>query len=155
IEDQFDVVAKQWLDKSEYLKMYVGINEYCQNPTFRKSTDRVLKTIHKYDSLIISRMEDPTAYFSWDSKEEKKTLKDVRELEEEYGLDAFIEQMRKSCSFRNEIEANADNLKNGMGEESYDGKIMILETEMVKYLKRIDKLVLKIDDHLHVLHLDQ
>ncbi len=155
IEDQFDVVAMQWLEKSKYLKNYAGINEYCQNPTFRKSTDRILQAIHAYDSLIISKMEDPTAYFSWDSKEEKKTLKDVHELEDEYGMSAFIDHMREACVFRNEIESNEENLRRGVGMESYDGKILVLETEMSKYLKKIDKLILKIDDHLHVLHIDQ
>ena len=155
IEEQFDVVAKRWLDKSKYLKKYAGINEYCQNPAFRKSTDRILTEIHQYDSLILSKLEDPTAYFSWDIKEEKKTLKDVHQFEEAYGMEAFIDHMRESCVFRNEIESNKENLRKSVGMESYDGKILVLETEMVKYLKKIDKLILKIDDHLHVLHLEQ
>ncbi len=155
LEEQFDVVVIQWLEKSKYLKNYSGINEYCQNPVFRKSTDKILRIIHRYDSLILSKLEDPTTYFHWDVKEEKKTLKDVHEFEEAYGMKAFIDHMRESCVFRNEIESNKENLRKSVGMESYDGKILVLETEMVKYLKKIDKLILKIDDHLHVLHLDQ
>ena len=154
LEDQFDIVTKDWMDKSGFLKNYVGVNEYCQNPAFRKSVDRLLTTIHEYDSLIIAKMEDPTAYFSWDSKEEKKTLKDVHMLEEEYGMASFVEHMREACLMRNEIEANEENLRRGMGMESYDGKVLIVETEISKYLKKIDKLVLKIDEHLHVLHIE-
>ncbi|MEO9870046.1 hypothetical protein [Ekhidna sp.] len=155
LEDQYDVVTNEWLAKSAYLKTYSGVNEYCQNPAFRKSVDRLLNEIHGFDSLIVARLEDPTAYFSWNSKEEKKTMNDVLQLEEDYSMHGFVDQMRKSCLFRNEIEANADNLKRGMGVESYDGKILVLETEISKYLKKIDKLVLRVDEHLHVLHLDQ
>lgn len=154
LEDQFDVVTNDWLDKSELLKNYVGINEYCQNPAFRKSVDRLLVTIHTYDSLIISKMEDPTTYFSWDTKEEKKTLKDVHAFEDEYGMETFVNHMKEACLMRNEIEANEENLRRGVGMESYDGKVLILETEMSKYLKKIDKLIVKIDEHLHVLHID-
>ncbi len=154
LEDQFDVVTNEWLEKSELLKNYVGINEYCQNPTFRKSVDRLLVEIHSFDSLIIAKLEDPSAYFSWDTKEEKKTLKDVHEMEAEYGMEAFVDHMREACYMRNEIESNEENLRKGMGMESYDGKILILETEVSKYLKKIDKLIVKIDEHLHVLHID-
>ena len=152
--DQFDVITNEWLEKSRVLKKYVGINEYCQNPTFRKSTDRLLKAIHEYDSLIISKMEDPTTYFSWDTKEEKKTLKDVHELEDEFGMLSFVDHMREACLIRNDIESNEENLRRGVGMDSYDGQILILETEMSKYLKKIDKLIVKIDEHLHVLHIE-
>lgn len=154
IEEQFDVLAIEWLDKSKFLKTYLGVNEYCQNPVFRKSIDGTLSTIHSYDSLILTKMNNPAAYFSWNKKEEKKTLSDVGAFELEYGMNAFVEHMRESCVFRNEIEANAKNLKRGMGYESYDSKVLLLETDMTRYLNRIDKLVLRIDDHLHVLHID-
>lgn len=155
IEDQFDKVTIQWLDKSKFLKTFEGINEYCQNPTFRNSVDKLLATIHSYDSLVISKMEDPLDYFNWDSKEEHKTLRDVYAFEEEYGMPAFIEHMRETCTYRNEIVNNEQNLRRGVGMESYDGKVLIIETEMTKYLKKIDKLMIRIDDHLHVLHIDQ
>lgn len=154
LEDQFDVVTNEWLAKSKVLKKYAGINKYCQDPAFRKSTDRLLETLHAYDSLIITKLEDPTAYFSWDTKEEKKTLKDVSELESEYSMEGFVNQMREACLMRNDIVNNEENLRRGVGMESYDGKILILETEMSKYLKKIDKLIVKIDDHLHVLHIN-
>lgn len=155
VADQFEVVTAEWLQKSAYLKTYNGINEYCQSAAFRKSIDRVLKEVHVFDSLIISKLEDPAVYFSWNAKEERKTKEDVHALELDYGMEAFIDHMRESCEFRNEIEGNADNLKRSVGMDSYDGKVLILETEMTKYLKKIDKLVTRVDDHLHVLHIDQ
>ncbi|MBC6401388.1 MAG: hypothetical protein GDA42_10585 [Ekhidna sp.] len=154
IKEQFDVVTMEWIDKSEYLKTYSGINEYCQNPVFRKSVDRVLTSIHQYDSLIISTLNDPTAYFNWDAKEERKTLSDIASMETGYSTHAFIDKMRDACIFRNEIESNAKNLRNGVGYESYDAKIVLLETDVIRYLNKIDKLVVKINDHLHVLDID-
>ncbi|MEM8939198.1 MAG: hypothetical protein AAGC64_07615 [Bacteroidota bacterium] len=152
--DQFDVVAIEWIEKTKFLKTYLGVNEYCQNPTFRELVDGLLSSIHIYDSLIISRLDDPTSYLNWNTKEEKKARSDIESFENEYHLEDFIEEMRDACLFRNEIEANADNLKNGVGYESYDAKVLILETEVSKYLNRIDRLVLKIDDHLHKLKID-
>ncbi len=154
IADQFDVVAVDWLDKTEFLNTYAGINEYCQNPTFRKSVNQLLVTIHSYDSLIMSKLNDPSAYLGWNMKEEKKTRSDIESFENDYQLDDFIDEMREACLFRNEIEANAENLRNGVGIESYDAKVMLLETEISRYLHKIDKLVLRIDDHLHVLNIN-
>ncbi len=155
LEDRFDEIAGDWLQKSGQLKTYKGINEYCINPEYRKSVNETLHLIHKYDSIILSKITDPTAYLSSNQKEEKKTLKHLQELEEIYSVVNFIEQMRSTCLFRNDIEKNSDNLKNGIAEESYDGKILILETELRNYLVKIDKLILRIDDHLHLLHIDQ
>jgi len=154
IDDQFDLLAGEWLQKSEILHTYAGVNEYCQNPSFRAETDQILKEIHHYDSLIIKKLSDPTSYFAYNAKEEKKTLKDIIELESEFSFDNFLNQMRSSCEFRNEIESNAKTLKNGNGFESYDGKILVLETEIAKYLNKIDRLVLRVDNHIHVLEVE-
>ena len=151
LKEQFDIVTMEWIDTSEYLKTYSGINEYCQNPTFRESVDRVLTSIHQYDSLIISTLNDPASYFAWDAKEMRKTLSDVSSMEIEYDTYAFMDKMRSTCLFRNEIEANAENLRNGVAHESYDAKVLVLETETIRYLKKMDRLVLKINAHLHVL----
>ena len=154
IDDQFDLLATEWLQKSEILHTYAGVNEYCQNPSFRAETDKILKAIHHYDSLIIDKLTDPSSYFAYNAKEEKKTLKDITELESAFSFDNFLAQMRSSCEFRNEIEKNAKTLKNGNGFESYDGKILVLETEIAKYLNKIDKLVLRVDNHIHILEVE-
>ena len=151
LADQFDAVAIEWIDKTKYLKTYQGVNEYCQNPNFRKSVNKLLVTIHSYDSLIVNKLDDPSAYLGWNMKEEKKTRSDIASFEKDFQLDDFIDEMREACLFRNEIEENSENLKNGVGIESYDAKVMVLETEVSRYLNKIDKLVLRIDDHLHVL----
>lgn len=151
IKEQFDYVALNWLGESESLKSYAGIDKYCQSPEYRASVNSLLDEIHGFDSLILSKLSDPTSYLNFNAKEERKTFSDIKSMESEYGTKNFVKKMRESCAFRNEIEANADDLKNGVGYESYDAKVMLLETDMVRYLKKVDKLILKIDDHLHVL----
>lgn len=153
IEDQFDVVTEEWLSKSSFLKTYPGIDEYCQNPVFRKSVNRLLVQVHQYDSIIVATLDDPTAYLGWKMKEEKKTRADIEDFEADYSLTAFIEEMRAACQFRNEIEANADKLRNGVGYESYDAKVLLVETEITRYLNKVDKLIVRIDEHLHMLDL--
>ncbi len=155
IEDQFDVVTLNWIDKSEALKTYEGISAYCRKPLYRKSVNQLLAVIHEYDSLILSKMDDQSSYLRWNKKEEKKTLSDVKNLEEQYGMKAFDKHMREACAFRREIESNEESLKNGLGDESYDAKVLVLETGQNRYFKKIDKLVLRIDEHLHVLHIDK
>jgi len=151
LKDQFDYVSMNWLGKSERLKTYSGIDEYCQSHDFRGSVNDLLSEIHAYDSMIVAKLNDPLSYLNLNAKEERKTLSDIQSLESEYGTAAFIEKMREACVFRNEIEQNAEDLRNGVGYESYDAKVMVLETDMIRYLKKIDKLVFKVDDHLHVL----
>jgi len=57
--------------------------------------------------------------------------------------------------FRKEITSNKENLKKGSGDESYDTKVLVLKTGQIRYFKKIDKLVLKIDEHLYVLDIDK
>ncbi len=153
MEEEFDDIVEEWLTSSELLSAYDGVNEYCQNPQFRQSVNNVLDDMHHYDSLIMLKMNDPLAASSMDYKEQRKTLKDIYKMEFEYGTKGFVGQMREACLFRNEIEDNADRLRNGMGPESYDAKVLLLETQVQRYLNHIDKLAVKINDHLHYLYI--
>ena len=153
IEDEFEELTSQWLEQSDILHQYDGINSYCQEPDFRKSVNKVLDTVHHYDSLIMQKLRDPVLALSVDYKEQKKTIKDIAKLELEYSTKDFIEHMREACVFRNEIEADAEALKKNSGAESYDAQVLILETEIQRYLNHIDKLVTKVEDHLHYLYI--
>lgn len=155
ITDEFDLMVSDWLLRSEALRTYEGINEYCVNERFRNSVNTVLNSIHHYDSLIMQQLADPTVIGYNSHKNQQKTLKDIYKFELKYDAKGFIDEMRGDCRFRNEIELHASELRNGVGLESYDSKVLLLETRMQKYLKEVDKLVVKIDDHLHLLHLEQ
>ena len=151
LEEEYDLLTSDWLIRSEVLREYQGITEYCTNVNFRESVNNVLNAIHHYDSLVLDALESPTELLYSDNKMRQKTLKDIHKFEIQYSARAFIDEMRDDCSFRNEIEANADELRNGVGLESYDGKVVILETKVQKYLNHVDKLVKRIDQHIHLL----
>jgi len=155
LAEQFDEVTLDWLEASSMLSSYAGINAYCTSPATRKIVDNLMKTIHAYDSLIMTKLkEDKMARLDWHRREQRKALNDIEKLESEYSLAQFHDHMRESCAFRYEIEKNAEELKNGVGFESYDGKVIVLETEMRRYLKKIDKLMVRIDENIHILDLD-
>lgn len=154
LEDKYDNLASEWLQISGDLKTYGGLAQYCYNSTYRENTATILQAIHHYDSVVLQNLEG-TASLNYDSKEQKNTLKDLEKLEERYSVAAFGDHLMESCSFRREIEKNKKEEKNDFGAESYDGKILLLETELRKYLNHIDQLVLKMDDHLHMLHIQE
>jgi hypothetical protein len=154
IEDQFDLVASNWLEKSAPLKTYSGVKEYCINLEYRTSVDQTLKEIHNYDSLILTSLEDPASYLGSNEKEGKKTLKDIQEMEEEYSVVNFINSMKETCAYRKKLERKSDDLRRATGDQSYDGQVLLVEAELRKYLNKIDRLTLRIDDHLHVLHIN-
>jgi hypothetical protein len=105
--------------------------------------------------LILEITNDPNRIASASDKELKNTLKDIAKMEEEYSLIEFKNQLKSSCDFRKDIEKNKESSKNDFADQSYDGQILIMETEIRKYLRHIDNLVLKIDDHLLMLHIDE
>lgn len=154
IEDEFDLILEDWFERSETLRSYEGVGNYCANKRYRESVNLMLEALHHYDSIVIDRLHDPSFMVTHDSKEQKKTLKDINKLESEYGMKDFIDHMRTACKDRAAIEKDREKLKNGLGAETYDGKILVLETDQHRYLNHIDKLVDRISDHLHVLHIE-
>lgn len=153
IEDDFDLLTEEWLERSSDLSGYTGISSYCRSAEFRKSVNDLIIEVHHYDSLILDKMNDPVASLSMDFKEQAKTYKDIFKLESEYSTKNFIQHMKETCEFRREIERDKKRLQGGVGTDSYDAQILVLETETQRYLKHIDKLVSKVDDHLHFLYL--
>lgn len=153
--EKFDLLAAEWLKVSGEMKTYSGLAYYCRIPEYRTKTLDLLHQIHSYDSLILEVMNNPNRIANPNEKELKNTLKDITELEKEYSIAEFKNQLKNTCDYRKEIEKNKDNSKRDFAEDSYDGQILILETEIRKYLKHIDNLVLKIDDHLLMLHIDE
>lgn len=154
IEDEFDLILADWFDRSENLRTYEGVGTYCSNKRYRESVNLMLEALHHYDSIVMDKLNDPLFAVTHDSKEQKKTLKDINKLESDYGMKDFIGHMRTTCKDRAAIEKDKEKLKNGLGAETYDGKILILETDQHRYLNHIDKLVDRISDHLHVLHIE-
>lgn len=155
IEDDFDLLTAEWLSASGELKTYNGLDRFCTSPDFRETTLDVLDLLHHYDSLVLEILLDPSYDLEISHREYKHTIKDIQEFEEEYSIKDFVAFLRKSCGTRNDLERNKEDLIKESGMYSYDGQILVLETQLRQFLKHIDKKVIAIDDHLHLIHVDQ
>ena len=155
IEEEFEVLTERWRTIVGQLETYDGLGAFCQSPDFRKESVEVLSTIHHLDSLILDMMLDPTSGLEVSKHDFRKTLKDIYKFEEDYGVRSFIAFLKESCITRNDLEANAESLRNESGMYSYDSQIMMLETRLGKYLKHMMTKVGSIDEHIHHIHPDQ
>lgn len=154
LEDQYDAITAEWLSQSGQLKTYSGLTDICTDAEYRKQTIEILSIIHHYDSLVLDALNDPANIMKIDHKEYASSMKDITKFETEYGVRSFISHLKTSCETRLDLERNKEDLRKESGQYSYDGQILVLETEIRKYLKHLDKKVIRIDDHLHLLHLE-
>lgn len=155
VEEEYDFLTNHWLKMSADISHYYGLSAFCTNSEYRTYTIEVLKLLHHYDSLVLDLLKDPTAAIDISSHEYKKTMKDIEKFEGDYDLKEFIAFLRESCITRNELERDKENLKNEVGMYSYDGQVMMLETEVNKFLNKIDKRILSINKHIHHIHPDK
>jgi len=155
IEDKYDQLTEKWLELSNELKSYAGLSEFCVNDEFRDYTTSILSEMHHYDSVVLKFLREPGAEELIGHHEYKVTLDEIEKLEEEGGIKEFIHFLRNSCITRNDLEKNKVNLKNDLGMYSYDGQIVVLETDIHRFLTQIDKRVISIDKHLHKIHPDR
>ncbi|MEQ6121440.1 hypothetical protein [Reichenbachiella sp. MALMAid0571] len=155
IEEEYDHLTAQWLEVSGELKTYSGLTTFCKNPEYSTHTVKILETLHHYDSLVLDIMENNAISQDVNHKELKKTSKDITKFETEYGIKAFIEFLKESCNTRKDLEKNKKELMKDSGMYSYDGQLLVLETQLRKFLLHIDKRIVSIDDHLHMIHPDQ
>ncbi len=149
VEKSYDVLTEQWLRISTDMKTYQGLSLYCRQPAVQEGTHKLLHTIHYFDSVILETLNDPSMQF--DGREQKKTVKDIEKFESEYTLAAFQEVFDTSCKTRRALEKDKEDLTKEIGMYSYDGQVMMLETQLHRYLNHIDKKVVAIDEHLHLL----
>ncbi len=154
LEKEFDQLVVEWEKLSGELKTYSGLETYCTNDQYKANVVNMLGLIHHYDSLVLDIITDPKEMAKLDAKEQKKTKDEIEKFESEYSTTAFIIKLKEECKFRKEIERNKEESKNDFGMNSYDGQILVLETDLQKYVKHIDSRLEHIDDHVHKLHID-
>lgn len=154
LEKEFDQLVVEWEKLSDELKTYSGLETYCTNDQYKANVVNMLSLIHHYDSLVLDIITDPSEMAKLDAKEQKKTKDEIEKFESEYSTTAFIIKLKDECKFRKEIERNKEESKNDFGMNSYDGQILVLETDLQKYVKHIDSRLEHIDDHVHKLHID-
>lgn len=155
IEDEYDKLAGKWLEVSGHLKTYAGLSDYCTKQSYKDHAVQVLSHLHHYDSLVLNMLKGHESEFAVSHKEFKNTIKDIEKFETDYGIKAFVSVLKEGCKSRKELEKDKSKLVNEIGANSYDGQILILESYLRKFLNHIDKKVLAIDDHLHLIHPDQ
>lgn len=155
IEEEYDFLTTQWLKVSDDLSHYGGLSAFCTSSEYRTYTLELLELLHHYDSVVLDMLKSPTNDLDISSKEFKKTMKDIAKFEQEYDVRGFISFLRESCVTRNELERDKQDLKKEVGMYSYDGQVMMLETDLQKFMKKIDKRIVAINEHVHKIHPNQ
>lgn len=156
IEEEFDALTAEWLEISEQLKTYDGLGYFCKSKEFRETSLSVLRQLHHYDSLILEvLLETDESKLGVSHREYKHTLRDIEKFEEEYGIREFIAFLKEGCVTWKGLEKDKEMLVKESGMYSYDGQLLVLETQLGKFLKHIDKKVIAIDEHIHLIHIDQ
>ena len=154
LEQEFDKLVQEWESLSAELSTYSGLKSYCTIDAYKANVINTLGIIHHYDSLVLEIITDPTEVALLDDKEQKATLKEIEKFESEYSTTAFMVKLQEECKFRRDIEHDKKYSVNDIGANSYDGQILLLETDLRKYIKHIDSRVEHIDQHVHKLHID-
>lgn len=147
LDEQIDKVTYSWDLEADKLATYQGLLTVCGDQSYEQKVVGLLNEIHHLDSVLYRVLIKLSKTSS--DKEIKKTLKDIKKFEEEYGTKNFIHFMSEECKAAGEIERNAEDTRNEVGATSYSGQVYILETELYKYVKHVTQRVDKIRQHVH------
>lgn len=146
-----DDLTFRWDNESIPLNSYEGLMKFCSDAEYRNDIIKLLNDIHHYDSVLYQRLVK-ASHYSHD-KEIEKTLEEIKSFEKEYSMKKFLHFLSEECHDEKDIEKHAEELKNDIGMNSYDGQIYIIETELNKYIKHITKRMDNIRDHVDHLHI--
>lgn len=141
-----------WDLEADELDSYASLQKFCASPEYREEIITLLKDIHHYDSVLYDRLSKASR-FSKD-REIEKTLEEIEKFEKEYDMRSFLHFLHEECVRSKDVERKADELKNDIGANSYDGQIYLIETELTKYIKHITKRVDHIRDRVNHLHIN-
>ncbi len=147
-----DDITYAWDLESNNLDTYDGMLKFCTSREYRLEIIGMLHDIHHYDSVLLDRLNKAVRFNK--SKELEKTLKDIEAFEKEYSMKEFVQFLFDECQGISDIERHKKDLIDEIGEESYDGKRYLIETEIAKYIHHITKRVDTIREHVHHLHID-
>lgn len=152
IVKEFDDVVTRWDLLSSDLGSYEGLNKYCTEKAYQDNVIQTLNDIHHYDSLLYEKLARKARFGA--NHELKKTLQQIEEFETEFKGPSFLKKLHDECVGRREIEKNADETRNDIGMNSYDGQVLVLEADLNKYVVHITRLVDHIKDHIHHLNIE-
>lgn len=147
LDERIDKVTYSWDLEADKLATYEGLISVCGDKEYETKVVSLLNEIHHLDSVLYGVLLKISKTST--DKEVKKTLKDIKKFEEDYGTKNFIHFMSQECIAASEIEKNAKDTRNEVGQNSYSGQVYILETELFKYVKHVTQRVDKIRLHVH------
>lgn len=148
---KIEELTTSWDNASVALNSYEGLSKFCVSPEYRQEIIDLLNGIHHYDSVLYDRLVKLARHSN--NKEVTQTLKDIEKLEQEYDMKSFLHFLHEECVRRSDLEKHAATLKNDIGENSLDGQIYLIETELNKYIKHITKAIDNIRVHTQHLHI--
>jgi hypothetical protein len=151
IPETFDLLTSRWLSLSEQITTYEGLGQFCDDVTFRTRTIETLNFIHHYDSVVMNMLLDPTQTANLSHKQFKKSLNELQKFEEKYSSANFLRHLKHNCGMYRDLEREKKSLKGNSGMYSYDGQVLLIESDIQKYIKHIDKRIQSIDEHVRLL----
>ena len=151
--DHFEELDLLWHEYSPELETYGGFKNYCTNHDYKTSVNDIIIKIHHYDSIILSKVNDPL--YEMNKNERNKILKEISKFEIKYSTREFIKTLKRECHERREIEHDQKDTKNDFADNSYGGQMEVLKTELSKYSYQITKKIDHINKYLHHLELHE
>lgn len=150
VEENYNRLTNEWLKISGQLKSYEGLSAYCQDAAFKSHTRYVLGTIHRYDSVLLAQINDPSSNLR--SKEAQKITKEIEAFERKHSMQDFNDMFSENCADWRNLEDTKSRTYSASGVHSFDSQVLHLEMIMYRYLNRIDKKLVSLEDHLGFIH---
>lgn len=147
VDEKVDQITYDWDLEADKLATYEGLGSICLDEEYRSKILSLMKDIHHYDTVLFEILTKLSKKNK--DKEIKRTLKDITKFEEKYNPKNFAHFMNQECNALKELEKNADDLRNEVGQNSYSGQVYILETELSKYVRHVTSSVDRIRQHVH------
>jgi len=153
LESIFDNISYRWDILAENLEQYSGLSSYCLQKDFREEVITVLEDIHHFDSLIYKRLKVIASRKH--NGEINKTVRQIEELESEFGIKSFTSFLLDECKERKSVEKSRKDYVGDYGQSSYDGQKKLIENSLHRYVHHVTHLVDHVRKHIHHLHIDK
>ncbi|MDI9356896.1 MAG: hypothetical protein QM536_07750 [Chitinophagaceae bacterium] len=148
ILSRFDEFVGLWDDEAKKLSQYAGLSDYCMIPSYKEDIIEILNGIHHYDSIIYRNLKQKEKNES--SHELRVSIKQIEDFEGNYKPKMFLKKLNSECAMRRTLESEyKKGIDNDLGEQSYDEMVVIVESDLRKYIRHITKLVDHIKKHSH------
>ncbi|MEL7223112.1 MAG: hypothetical protein AAGJ93_17440, partial [Bacteroidota bacterium] len=129
IVNKFDQISYRWDAVAEDLEQYNGLGAFCLERSYRSEVLALLEEVHHLDSLVYQKLIEMAQVKH--NHEVKKTIRQIEELETEFGIKEFSKFLSKECKERREIERKRRDLEGNLGQDSYSGQQQLVESTFI------------------------